>query len=232
VRIVAAASLVCSLLAFPALASAHVRFRLTPGTLAPGANAVLTGAGLRPGATVRARLQIAGRTIAVGAGRASRSGRLRLVIQDTPAIAAAAATVVGDAPADVLVRGQRLALHVRGTILDPMALAVVPDGPVGYDDDLTLQARGIVRSGPAVAVRFLDCLGGSHTVAVPRPAKPGPEPIVLMAHTGPRRAVDTTCFADLALEYAPIDFTVGEIVGGAFHAVATTTASFLPPTGF
>jgi hypothetical protein len=232
VRIVAAASLVCSLLAFPALAPAHVRFRLTAGTLAPGADAVLTGAGLRPGATVHAQLQIASRTLSIGTARASRSGRVRLVIHDTPAIAAAAAGVVGNASATLLVRRQRLPLRVRGTILDPMTLAVVPNGPVGYDDDLTLQARGVARSGPAVAVRFLDCEGRSHVVALPRPATPGPQPLILRAHTGARRAVDTTCFADLVLEYAPIDFTVGEVVGGAFHGVATTTASFLPPTGF
>jgi hypothetical protein len=220
-----------SLLAFPATAAAHARFHMTARTLAPGTNVTLSGAGLRPGATARVQLVIGTSRLPVATAHASRSGRVRIVIRYTAAIAAAASSRVGVVPATVVVRGQRLPLGVRGTVLDPITLAVVPNGPVGYDDDLTLRVAGVGVTGPPVSLRFADCEGGGHVVAIPRPAVAGPQQVVLHAHVGPRLAIDTSCFADLGLEDAPIKFTAGETVSGAFHGVATATAVFLPPTG-
>jgi hypothetical protein len=180
---------------------------------------------------VTVRLDIAGHRLVVGHPRATRRGRIRLVVRYTPAVAAAAQGVVGTIAGSLVVGRRVVGVPVLGVVLDPLSLSVVPDGPVGFDEPLRLRMAGAGATGPPLLVQFTDCGGIEHALPVARPAVPGDLDIVLPAHTGVRTSIDTSCFADLGLELAQIEFAVGEIVGGSFHGVASARAWFLPPSG-
>jgi hypothetical protein len=219
------------LAAAPASASAAMRLAVTGPRLASAGHVRVGVAGARPGARAVFAVVLDGTRVPVGTRRTDRRGRAGLTVSyDAILAAVTAGGLVGpiDATVTVVVHGRSAAarLRVRGLDPDPLSLAVLPAGAIGYDQALALRVAGLRPVGPPVEIRFTDCAGTVQLLVVPRTG--AAVDVSLAPGVAPRTAIELTCFDGAQPEYA-FPFTVGVVLADGFVPVATASATLLPP---